>query len=269
MGEGTSRHTKIGREKGIKNSTQIIFLYILGMKFTIIQRPSYSALQCTMKQGEKIRAESGSMLAMDATARIEGKVEGGLWKAIKRTVLTNESFFVTTISAVQDETEVYLAPRSTGDVEEIKLNDTAFIVQGGAFLASEAGVETDSQFTGWKGFVSGEGIFMIKASGKGSMFVSSFGGIFTKELKAGEQFLVDNGHVVAFPADMTYDIAQTGSGVVDMVTTGEGLVVKFTGPGLIYIQTRNLRSFAEELNPFLRDRQKSQGAGMLGQVFGG
>ncbi len=239
------------------------------METSILQRPSYAALRCVLKNGETIRAESGAMLAMDATASIEGKMEGGLWKALKRTVLTSESFFVTTITASKDDTEVYLAPRATGDVEEIKLTGDEYVVQGGSFLASEKGIETDSQFTGWKGFVSGEGIFMIKARGTGSMFVSSFGGILKKDLKAGETFLVDNGHIVAFPASMKYEITRAGEGL-NMVTTGEGLVVHFTGPGTLYMQTRNLRSFAEQLNPFLPNRQKGQGTGaILGQVFGG
>ncbi len=239
------------------------------MTFSILQRPSYSALLCLLKNGEEIRAESGAMLAMDGTAKIEGKMEGGLWKALKRTVLTSESFFVTTISATKDDTEVYLAPRATGDVEEIKLSGEEYVVQGGSFLASEKTIETDSHFTGWKGFVSGEGIFMIKAKGKGSMFVSSFGGILKKEIKQGEEFIVDNGHIVAFPASMKYEITQAGEGF-GMITTGEGLVVRFTGPGTIYMQTRNLRSFAEELNPFLPQRNKSQGgAAILGNVFGG
>jgi uncharacterized protein (TIGR00266 family) len=222
-----------------------------------------------MKQGESIRAESGSMLAMDATASIEGKMEGGVWKALKRSVLTSESFFVTTITGAKDNTDVYLAPRAVGDIEEIQLNGDEYVVQGGSFLASEPGVETDSHFTGWKGFVSGEGIFMIKASGKGSMFVSSFGGIFKKDLKAGEEFIVDNGHIVAFPAAMQYDITRAGNGMLGMVTTGEGLVVHFKGPGTLYMQTRNMRTFAEQLNPFLPERNQSQGAGLLGQVFGG
>lgn len=240
------------------------------MNFSIIQRPSYSALQCVMQKGDRIRAESGAMLGMDATARIEGRMEGGLWKALKRTVLTSESFFVTTITAENDNTEVYLAPRATGDLEEIKLSGNEFVVQGGSFLASEPGIETNAKFTGWKGFVSGEGIFMIKAKGNGSMFVSSFGAIFTKELTAGEEFIVDNGHIVAFPASMPYEITRAGDGIVNMVTTGEGLAVKFTGPGTLYMQTRNLRTFAEQLNPFLPERGKAQGgANLLGQVFGG
>lgn len=240
------------------------------MEFSIINRPSYSALRCLMNKGDAIRAESGAMLGMDASATIEGTMEGGLWKALKRTVLTSESFFVTTITAENNETEVYLAPRSTGDVEEITLSGEEYVVQGGSFLASEKGIQTDAHFTGWKGFVSGEGIFMIKVKGKGRMFVSSFGAIFTKELKAGEEFIVDNGHIVAFPASMPYAITKTGDGIMSMVTTGEGLAVRFTGPGTLYMQTRNLRTFAEQLNPFLRDRTKAQGgANLLGQVFGG
>jgi len=239
------------------------------MQYEIIQRPSYSALKCLLKRGEELHAESGSMLAMDATAQIEGKMKGGLWQAVKRTVLTSESFFVTTIKASGDDTEVYLAPRATGDVEAIELKGEDYIVQGGAFLASEAGVQTDAKFTGWKGFVSGEGIFMIRASGTGAMFVSSFGGIVHKQVAAGERFIVDNGHIVAFPASMQYSIERVGSGMLAMVTTGEGLAVVFDGPGTILLQTRNLRTFAETLNPFLPARERSQGHGLLGQVFGG
>lgn len=239
------------------------------MTFDILHRPSYAALKCVLSAGEEIRTESGAMLAMDETAQIEGNMEGGLWKAVKRTVLTSESFFVTKIKATKGDTEVYLAPRATGDIEEIKLRGEEYVVQGGSFLASEAGIETDAKFTGFKGFVSGEGIFMIKAKGTGSMFVSSFGGILKKDLKAGEKFIVDNGHIVAFPASLQYEVAKAGSSLWSMVSTGEGLVTVFTGPGTILLQTRNLRTFAEELNPFLRTRERSQGSGMLGNVFGG
>lgn len=238
------------------------------MQHSIILRPSYSALQCTLNAGEKLWTESGAMLAMDNAANIEGKMQGGLWQAIKRTVLTNESFFVTSITARENGTEVILAPRAVGDIEVIELRDQEYVVQGGAFLAATDGIATDAKFTGWKGFVSGEGIFMIKAKGTGTMFVSSFGGIFKKDIPAGKTFIVDNGHIVAFPSSMKYDIHSVGGDMMSMVTTGEGLACSFTGPGTVYLQTRNLRTFAETLNPFLPQREKAQGRGMLGQVFG-
>ncbi len=240
------------------------------MKHEILLRPSYSALRCVLDAGDDIHAESGSMLAMDATAKIEGSMKGGAIQALKRAFLTRESFFVTTITASKDDTEVYLAPRATGDIEAITLKGDEYIVQGGCFLASNGDVKTDTAFTGWKGFLSGEGIFMIKASGTGTVFVSSFGGIIQKILTAGEQFIVDNGHIVAFPASMKYTVESAGSGPFSMVTTGEGLVCVYTGPGTILLQSRNLRTFAESLNPFLPNRQSSQGAGnLLGQFMGG
>lgn len=239
------------------------------MQHEVLSQPSYTALKCTLQSGESLQCESGAMLAMDQTATIEGTMQGGIWKAIKRTVLTSESFFVTTITATKNDTEVYLAPRSVGDVTAIELQNEQYIVQGGGFLASFGSIKTDSHFTGLKGFFTGEGLFMIKAEGTGTMFVSSFGGILKKELKAGESLVVDNGHLVAFSANSTYEIQKAGKGIGSMITTGEGLVTVFTGPCTVYMQTRNLRSFAESLNPFLRTRERSQGGGILGDVFGG
>jgi uncharacterized protein (TIGR00266 family) len=222
-----------------------------------------------LNKGEQIFAESGAMLAVDATAKIEGNMKGGVLQGLKRAFLTSESFFVTTITANHDNSEVYLAPRATGDIQGIELKGEEYVVQGGSFLASFGDIQTDAKFSGWKGFLSGEGIFMIKASGTGSMFVSSFGGLLEKTLAPGEQFIVDNGHIVAFPSTVQYTIDNAGGGLGSMITTGEGLVCVFTGPGKIYLQTRNLRSFAESLNPFLPQRQQSQGSGLLGQIMGG
>lgn len=238
--------------------------------YEIVGKPSYSAVKMTLKKGEEVHAESGAILALGGDPEVYGKMKGGLWGALKRTVLTSESFFVTTITATKDGTEVFLAPRATGDVENIPLSGEAYVVQGGSFLASTPGVKTDSHFSGLKGFFSGEGLFMIRAEGTGHMFVSSFGGILKQELAAGEKFIVDNGHIVAFPAHMHYDIRNMGDGMVSAVKSGEGLACEFTGPGTIYLQTRNLRSFAEQLNPFLRAPERGQGAvNILGNVFGG
>jgi uncharacterized protein (TIGR00266 family) len=239
------------------------------MQYEIVAKPSYSALKCVLNTGESIQTETGAMLAMDQDAEIGASMEGGLWKAIKRTVLTSESFFVTTITAKKPDTEVYLAPRTTGDVETLDLKGEEYFIQGGSFLACEPHIETDAKFSGWKGFVSGEGIFMIKAQGTGKVFVSSFGGIVKKDLRPGEVFVIDNGHIVAFPSNIPYSIQSVGSDIINMVTTGEGLACVFTGPGTIYLQTRNLLSFAESLNPFLRDPERSKGRGILGNIFGG
>ncbi|MDD4319049.1 MAG: TIGR00266 family protein [Candidatus Peribacteraceae bacterium] len=239
------------------------------MQHEILLKPSYSVLRCTLSRNEELHAESGAMLGMDASVTLEGKMKGGLFGGLKRAFLTSESFFVTTVRAQENGSEILLAPRATGDVEALELKNEEYLVQGGSFLASSAGIESDAKFTGWKGFLSGEGIFMIKVRGTGTLFVSSFGGILRKEIPAGKTFVIDNGHIVAFPSSMRYEIQRAGAGMWGAVTTGEGLVTVFEGPGAVLLQTRNLRSFVEALNPFLPDRRSSQGRGLLGQVMGG
>jgi uncharacterized protein (AIM24 family) len=52
---------------------------------------------------------------------------------------------------------------------------------------------------------------------------------------------VDNGHLVAWNCD--YRIEKAGGGSMSSLKTGEGLVCRFTGPGSVYVQTRNMDEF--------------------------
>lgn len=63
-----------------------------------------------------------------------------------------------------------------------------------------------------------------------------------EQLGQGEQHIVDNGHLVAWNCE--YTIERAGSGGLSSIKTGEGFVCRFTGPGTVYIQTRNLDDFA-------------------------
>ncbi|MBT8846585.1 TIGR00266 family protein, partial [Lactobacillus delbrueckii subsp. bulgaricus] len=56
---------------------------------------------------------------------------------------------------------------------------------------------------------------------------------------------IDNEHVIAWDANLDYDI-KVASGMFGF-TSGEGLVNHFTGDGKVLIQTRNLHSLAEAL----------------------
>ena len=73
------------------------------------------------------------------------------------------------------------------------------------FLAAEESVkiETKMQNLG-KGLFSGAGLFVVKASGTGTLFFNSFGAIYPLELQVGEEMVVDTGHLVAWDADMNY-----------------------------------------------------------------
>ena len=123
-----------------------------------------------------------------------------------------------------------------GDIVPIQLDGrTQWSVGKGGYLAMTDGVvkETKSQGLG-KAMFSGEGLFVHRVSGTGVLFVTSLGAIVQRQLRQGEQWIVDNGHLVAWTCP--YTIERTGGGLMSGMHAGEGLVCRFTGPGLVMIQ---------------------------------
>ena len=54
----------------------------------------------------------------------------------------------------------------------------------------------------------------------------------------GERYIVDNGHLVAWNTKYILERVASG-GIISGLSSGEGLVCKFTGPGTVFLQTRN------------------------------
>ena len=67
------------------------------MQVTVRHAPAFGVARCELSPGEAIRVESGAMMATSAGVSIEAKMQGGLLKGLKRSVLGGESLFVTTI----------------------------------------------------------------------------------------------------------------------------------------------------------------------------
>lgn len=255
------------------------------MRYEIGYQPSYALAVVNLEPGEEIRAEAGAMVSMSADLALEAKMNtgdqgGGMLKgafnALKKTVLGGESFFVTTVRATDKPGEVTLAPSTPGDIVALEMNGRGLLVQGGSYLASSQGVKVDTKWGGLKGLIGGEGLFFLHISGQGTLFLSSFGGIHKKQLAPGERYVVDSGHMVAYEEgiQMTTRMAGNQGGflkrAINSATTGEGLVMEFTGPGTVMIQTRNPEAFSSWIYQLLpKPTNTSSGAGAaLGAVGG-
>jgi len=225
------------------------------MQTEILYQPSYSICRVLMRQGETIRAESGAMVGMDAAITIQTQATGGFLKSISRSFLGGESFFQNTFSAEADG-EIIFAPSLPGDVMVLELAGQELIVQSGSYLASSTSVTVDSKWGGARSFFGGEGLFMLRCSGSGTLITSSFGAIHKVALVAGRRYTLDTGHIVAFDAHIPYGVRKVGSWK-STIFGGEGLVVDFTGPGDVYLQTRSPESFLGWLIPNLPDRSSN------------
>lgn len=223
------------------------------MNTTIEFDPSYTLLTIDLAQGESIKAEPGAMAAQQGVEMKTGMGGGGLFGGLKR-MLGSESFFVNTFTAGPGGGWVSLAPPTPGDIKSHELFPGAdLFIQGSSFLGCTANVELDSKFQGLRGLVSGESIFFLRAhatDGAGTVYYNSFGAIKELRVEPGQELVVDTGHVVAFTNDVQYSIGKVG-GIGSLIAGGEGLVLKFSGSGSVWVQTRKLESLVDKLTPFL------------------
>jgi uncharacterized protein (TIGR00266 family) len=227
-----------------------------GYSFEILHQPSFALAVVKLAAEQSILAEAGAMVSMSANVELQSQMKGGLMGALKRAA-GGESAFVSTFTARGGPGEVTFAPGSPGDIAAIELSNQLFFVQSSSYLAGDAGLQVDTRWGGAKSFFGGEGLFVLQVSGTGLLLLSSFGAIHRKRLAAGERYVVDTGHLVAWEGTTQYTLRKAAAGFFRSMVSGEGVVAEFTGPGEILIQTRNLAALAGLLRPFL----PSQGGG--------
>ncbi|MXW28010.1 MAG: TIGR00266 family protein [Chloroflexi bacterium] len=222
--------------------------------------PAYALLTVNLDPGESIKAEPGAMVAQRGVSMQTGSAGGGLVSGFKR-MLGGESFFINTFTAESGGGQVSLAPATPGDIGTFDLEpDQNLFIQASSFMACTANVQTDSQFQGFRGFFSGESVFFLRAFSEGdagTVYYNSYGAIKKLAVEPGSELVVDTGHLVAFSDDVDYTIGKVG-GLRSLLVGGEGLVMRFTGEGQVWVQTRNLSSLAARLVPFLPTSKRGQ-----------
>ena len=220
------------------------------MQVEIRYQPSYSFALVTLDAGESIQTESGAMVGMSPGLQLQTAAQGGFLKSLGRSLLGGESFFLNTYSAQKQGDSVALAPALPGDIAVIELDGQELLLQSGSYLAASAGVQVDTKWSGAKTFFGGEGLIMLRVTGKGTLIVSSYGAIHPVELAAGQSYVVDTGHLVTFESHMKYQVKKVG-GWKSTLFSGEGLVAELTGPGKLTLQTRSQDAFLSWLIPKL------------------
>lgn len=216
------------------------------MQVAITHRPSYAHLVVDLDVGESILAEPGAMVSHDPTVSIEtSSTRGGLLSSAK-SVLGGESLFANEFVAEDGPGTVTFAPPTPGDVRQHELQNETLYAVDGAFLASDPGLDIDSEFGGLKSLLAGASITPLALSGTGSVFLEAFGGIERVDLGAGESYVVDNEHVVAWAKSVSFDARRVG-GLKSTLLSGEGIVMEFDGPGSVWYQTRGLDTFTSAI----------------------
>jgi uncharacterized protein (TIGR00266 family) len=231
-----------------------------GYTYEILHQPAFALAVVRLGAEQAISAEAGAMVSMSANVELQSQMKGGLMGAFKRAV-GGESAFVSTFTARGGPGEVTFAPGGPGDIAAVELNNQLFYVQSSSYLAGDTGLVVDTRWGGAKSFFGGEGLFVLQVTGAGLLLLSSFGAIHRKRLAAGERYVVDTGHLVAWEGTTQYTLRKAASGFFRSMLSGEGIVAEFSGPGEILIQTRNIAAFAGLLKPFFPTQGGGGGGG--------
>lgn len=232
------------------------------MNYKITQSTAFPLVEVTLAQGEEIQIERGGMVYHNGDVTLEGRMNsgssglGGFVKALGRSMVSGESFFITRARGVSDGARIALAPGAPGAIRELQLGAQQWRIRDQAFLACASGVsyEMKRQSFGKALFGGTGGFFVMETRGTGSMLISSYGDILELPMDGSKPLVVDNSHVVAWSTTLDYEI-RIASGTFGF-TTGEGLVNEFHGTGSVLIQTRNVESLAGMLRPFFPSDSK-------------
>ncbi len=171
---------------------------------------------------------------------------------MKRKLLTGESFFQNTYQAEGGPGSITFAPGSAGDINAHELSQGELLLEKGAYLASSEGITCDSKWDGLRGFFN-EGMFVLRVTGTGTLFFHAYGDIYPIDIDG--QYVVDNGYAVAWEPALTYQL--TRGRKIRSFLFSDQLLLRFSGKGRIWLQSRSPRSFASWVHPFRPVESKS------------
>ena len=221
------------------------------MKYTITG-DNLQFVNVQLENGEEMLSAAGSMRYMTGNMRMEAKMEGGLFKGLKRTI-SGESLFMLRYHPEGGSGVVGFGGAAPGKIIDLDISQGTWMVQKTGYLCSQPTVNLDIGFQKKLGsiFFGGEGLILQKLSGTGIAFVAACGDFNVVDLKPGEVYKVSTGNAVAWQDTVKYDISAAG-GIKTAMFGGEGLfVTTLTGPGKIIIQSMTLADLANSLIPFL------------------
>ena len=222
------------------------------MEIRLRHNPAFAVARLFLAPGEPIKIQSGAMMAHSPGIQVDARMEGGLLQGLKRSVLSGESLFTTTMTAppqggwvdvagvlpgdiMDDDTAAYEAEHMQPHLSKLRAPLGVYATLGNHDLFG-----AQRQIT----LFGGEGGFGLQASGQGMVVLSVYGALDVIDLQPGEQVVIDSGHVVAYDLGMRFQLRQAASAQLwKTIKSGEGFVFDFYGPGRGFLQSRNPAAF--------------------------
>jgi uncharacterized protein (TIGR00266 family) len=227
------------------------------LKYEITGGPAFSVVKIFLDQpGQQVRAEGGAMVYMDGHINMETKSAGGIMRGLKRK-FSGESMFQNFFSLPDGAPEgmIAFAHGAPGDIVHMHLEkEEEWVLSRDAYICGTTSIAVTSKFGGFKSMLGGEGLILTKimAEAEGDVWIGGYGFVERHVLEPGQEFVIDNGVLMAaqFHLHENARVSKVG-GTKSLFLGGEGVVIRYTGPGIVYTQNREIGLLASLLLPYL------------------
>jgi uncharacterized protein (TIGR00266 family) len=232
-------------------------------------------LEFMLDPNESVISEAGELSWMGASIQMATHTQfaggGGFFGAIKR-VAGGGSLFMTEYRAMGAAGEVAFATRFPGHIVpvEVGAGHEYFLHRHGFLCATpQVALGIGFQQSLGAGIFGGDGFILQRVTGQGIAWLELSGEVVVRDLAPGEMLRVHPGHVGAFQASVSFQIARV-PGIRNMIFGGDGIfLAALTGPGRVWLQTLPISRLAQQISHYLPSQPREAAAGgVVGGIVG-
>lgn len=216
-------------------------------------------LSVILDEGEKIFADSGTLVSKTESIIMTPRFAGGIMAALERKA-SGAQALLTEFSSKGASGEVAVAGLFPGKVFQVTLKPgERFTAEKYAFLAADSSVQYSVQIMNLgAAFLGGAGLYLLEFIGPGNVFIHVAGDIIEHDITPDSPIEVDPGHVAGFDSQLSYTVR-----FVDNIRTamfgGVGLfLAKFKGNGRLITHSVSRFKLSSEIYRLGLSQQKQK-----------
>lgn len=245
------------------------------LTYEIKGAPGSNYIVFTLSENQSVLSSPGSLIYLKGAVSKGNLKSGSTMKAFAR-AFGGEDFFINSYTGLKGSGKVAFSTDIPGDIVKINIQPgQEYTISRASFLCGNDNIEISSRINanGFFGIGTDEGFILptIKAIDKeASVWLSNYGTFEKITLPKGEEIIIDNGVFLAADSTMNYEILKLGTSFISSILGGEGFGMKFTGPGDIYIQSKNLNDLFSLISKYVHvtvNRQENK-SDLVGNVIG-
>src|SRR5438552_6108479 len=165
------------------------------------------AVVVALEPGEKLTSEAGAMMFISGDIQMDVEMPGGLMGGLKRAALSGESMFLVNYTA-RGSGAVGICGPFLGSIRQHELVGE-IICEKHAYLGHVGEVAIESALAKKLGMGiagGGEGFFLQRLKGKGTVWLHGGGDFLDFDLVAGQRLIIDTGCMVMIEPTGNYEV---------------------------------------------------------------